>query len=305
VGSMAVCFKCSKNIEAGQTLQHGLHSECFVEWFALPSLGDFINLAAKAASNSPPTPGGFSRLNSSFFHGKFKKYSAELGALSYILKIQQKDYPELPAMEYLCNQIARTMKLEVPDFYFISFHGENTFVTKNFVRKGQKENLIHIYRFLNEGQKFDCETLIAVIEEETKRLREVERFIELCLFDSLIGNHDRHGRNIGILQTAEKQILAPFYDNPSYLGIEIETLLLANHSPRGSIATAETGEPTMKDYVLEFKRLGKESVVSKFAKNINLESVLKLVGTAFMSENRRTAFSRIIKERYAELTNAL
>jgi len=244
-------------------------------------------------------------MNSSFFHGTFKKYSAELGSHSYILKVQQKDYPELPAMEYLCNQIARLLKLDVPDFYFISFHGENTFVTKTFVRKGQKENLIHVYRFLKDGQHFSCETLIAVIEQQTKRLREVERFVELCLFDSLIGNHDRHGRNIGILETVEKQTLAPFYDNPSYLGIEDDSLLLANHSPRGAISTIATTEPTIRDYVIEFERLGHRSVVQNFANIVNLESILELIGNSFMSEQRRVAFKKIVRERHEELKNAL
>lgn len=41
-----------------------------------------------------------------------------LAERSYILKIQDKNYPELPFTEYISNQIARKLGLIVPDFYF-------------------------------------------------------------------------------------------------------------------------------------------------------------------------------------------
>jgi serine/threonine protein kinase HipA of HipAB toxin-antitoxin module len=53
----------------------------------------------------------------------------------------------------------------------------------------------------------------------------------MCLFDALVGNHDRHGRNIALIETRKGHILSPFYDNPSYIGIEDHNLLLAEHNP--------------------------------------------------------------------------
>src|SRR5690606_39155464 len=123
--------------------------------------------------------------NTSFFHGKFKKYSAELEGASYILKMRESDAPELPEVEYLCNQIGDSLSLPVADFYIIDFEGEKVFVTKNFVKRTAPSDLQHIYHF-REDSKHNCEALIQVITEKTKRPYDVGVLIDTILFDSLI-----------------------------------------------------------------------------------------------------------------------
>ncbi len=154
------------------------------------------------------------------------------------------------------------------------------------------------------GGSFDCETLIGVIGEKTGRLFEIERFIKLCLFDSLIGNHDRHGRNLGFIEKGGQYTLAPFYDNPSYLGIEDAAFLRADHSPRGRIATNANPDPEMNDYVVEFGRLGFASVVEEFKRRVDVDRFMTLTGWKFLSEERAKSIQRLIMKRAEELNNA-
>jgi hypothetical protein len=82
---MNLCFKCQKPIEPEKPT-HGLHLVCFQKWFGLPphASTEFEDIALKREAHDSerqhPT------LNTSFFHGKFKKYSATLQGRSYILK---------------------------------------------------------------------------------------------------------------------------------------------------------------------------------------------------------------------------
>lgn len=301
-----ICYRCLKDIQKDEQKQYGLHLNCFREWFELDDVQGFRNLQARSTSSKPVKNAGdnFTK-NTSHFHGKFKKYSATLGGISYILKVKEEQFPELPGTEYLCNQIAKYLKIEVPPFYFILFEETvETFVSRNFMQD-YLGNLIHIYTFLEKDEDFNCETLIKIISEKTGRLIEIERFVELCLFDALIGNHDRHGRNLALVQTKRGLALSPIYDNPCYLGVEIDSLLGAHHEPAGMIGTSITNEPTMKDYAQEFIRLGHKDVVIKFRNKVEQDAISKLIAGAFISEKRKTAIQTLIKRRFEELNNVI
>ena len=194
---------------------YGLHKNCFKDWFGLPSGSHFLDLVARSQSQAPQEN---QMANISFFNGAYRKYSARLGESSFILKVQQKEYLELPATEYLCNQIYECLAIEIPNYYLIRFPEDQfCFVTKNFMSGLIASDLVHIYHFVKNGKNHDCESLVTIIGEQTGRRIEQERFVYLTLADSLIGNHDRHGRNLGFIQSTKGMQLAPFYDNPSAL----------------------------------------------------------------------------------------
>lgn len=294
-------------ISKDELKQCGLHHACFREWFNLESIEGFKNVRARSTSSGKGIKGSTDRFtkNTSHFHGKFKKYSATLGGEAYILKVREEQYPELPGTEYLCNQIAKQLKIDPPPFYFVLFEEKvETFVTRNFMQD-TVGNLSHIYTFLEKNDDFNCEKLMQVIAVQTKRLTELERFVDICLFDALIGNNDRHGRNLGLIQTKKGIELSPSYDNPSYLGMETEDLLGAEHEPYGAIFTKASKEPSMKDYVEEFKRLGHEEVIRRFYKRIEMNTLEELIKKAFISEKRKKAIQNLIYRRYGELKNAI
>lgn len=165
-------------------------------------------------------------------------------------------------------------------------------------------NLIHIYHFIKADKEFNIENLFKIIEEKTGKYAELKKFIRLCLFDALIGNHDRHGRNLGFIQSASKYILSPCYDNPSYLAIADEDFLGTDLNPRGKIYTSTTKEPGMADYINEFIRLGYKVEVQEFFKIISLEKIQNLIEESFISQKRKQAFINLITKRYMEFKDA-
>ena len=157
------------------------------------------------------------------------------------------------------------------------------------------------HHYLDRKREFACNTLIEVIKRETGRLLDVERFIRLTLFDALIGNHDRHGRNLALIETPSGKALSPFYDNHSYLAIEDENLLAAKHSPRGKITTSTSPEPTLADYTYEFRTLGYGEIVEQFRALVDIEHITTLIEDSFISRKRKAALQQLVTERANEL----
>lgn len=292
---MSYCFKCLKSID--NTNKYGLHPWCFEEWFGCPAKTEFEGLTPQ----NTESPGG--RHTSSFLHGKFRKYTATLGEKRYVLKVIQDEYPNLPRVEYVCNQIARTLKLDVAEFYFIQLESQDCFVSRNFIHGTNWQKLTHIWQYLSDADAFDVETLSRVIFDVTKKPQDVEKLYQVVLFDVLIGNHDRHGRNLAILSKGKTHRLSPIYDNPSYVGIE--SLLGADLNPTGSIKTKMSDEPTMKDYVAELRRIKAGKAITDFAKRCSLQKIMAVVEAGLLAERVEKAMVRLITKRHGEFYGAL
>lgn len=295
---MKTCYFCYKSLEE-KPFVHGMHEACFQQCFELKdSQSRFCDLYIKHQNDSSIQPN-----NTSFFHGKFEKYSATLEGKSYILKLS-KDYPELPLIEFICNQIGEALGFDIPAYYLCDLTlNRPCFVTYNFMQDYPGGNLEHIYHYLSEKDWFSVETLLSIIEKETGRLTEIRKFIHLCLFDAFIGNHDRHGRNIGFIVTPSGLKLSPLYDNPSFFGIT--EFLEAENNPRGRIRTQAEENPSLRDYIYEFKRLGYYEELIPFFKKINLLKIKKLVDMPLLSNSRKKAFMQFLDKQYQEVLNAL
>jgi HipA-like protein len=296
------CLKCNLEINQPTITHYGLHVDCFIQWFKISKVAEFISLQRRSGSDQSSN---FAPENTSFFHGKFKKYSADLNGQSYILKMRQDDAPELPEVEYLCNQIGKMVGISVAEFYYIDFNGDKTFVTKNFIKPGASPvDLQHIYHFRSDD-KHNCEEIIKVIVEKTQSLHDVKMFIKTILFDSLIGNHDRHGRNFGLIVTGKDISLSPIYDNVSYLSLESGNMLKADFNPTGKVSTSVTDEPSMNDYVKELIKLGYKEDVFDFHKNIKIHQLYQLIDESFCSLLMKGAMRTLISKRFTELENEL
>lgn len=297
------CLKCFQNLNG--SVKYGLHEKCFVGWFKTDPKNEFLSLTQRAATSRDPEAKETAN-NTSFYHGKFKKYSAELGPESFILKMREsKEAPELPEVEYLCNQIAALLGLPIPEFFYIDFFSDKVFVTKVFIKKNAgNANLEHIYKFRPDEQH-SCETLIKVISETTKLPYDVDVFLNTILFDALIGNHDRHGRNLAFIVTPAKTILSPIYDNVSYLSLVSGPLLSADFNPTGRIATKESSEPSMKHYLKEFFRLGYRDAVLAFASKVKISRIEAAIDQSFCSMEMKQAIKKLINKRYKELLDGI
>jgi hypothetical protein len=296
-----ICYHCNKRLMPKQTQKHGLHAKCFSKLFNTTDDTDFVSISLNPGDEKTDIP-----IATSFFHGAFKKYSAMLAGQQFIMKVATDDYPQLPKTEYLSNQIAASLKLDLSPFYLIHFMGQiDCFVTANFMQKFTGSNLIHIYRFLDENAAFDVATLINVIKAKTGKISEIRKLIDIILFDALIGNHDRHSRNLALIQTKNRYLLAPCYDNPSYLAIEDEKLLGAQHEPRGRITTSQSEMPTMRDYVIELKALEYMQELVSFCSRVDMSNIKLLIDKSFISLRRKEALLKLIERRYEELQNAI
>ena len=316
------CLSCRKTVETIEARNfYGLHRDCFLKDFKLTDPLKFSDL-------DPKKPDSFSghshieEIKDSFYHGLYRKYSARLGATRYILKVQEKKCPDLPATEYVCNEIASLLGLNVPEYHLIKYKGEDdlknasqeqiknekqynnkksttgsmTFVVRNFMQDYKGGTLHHIYKFLPKGAKnYNCKNIIDVLFQNTKPA-DVVRFIEITLFDSLIGNHDRHGSNLGIIESARQKRLAPLYDNPSYFGIEGDDMIGADLNPHGSIWTSLSKEPKLLDYMKEFQSLKFEKICLKFFKKVTRQfsKIIERVESSEISEKRKRAFAKFL-----------
>jgi len=296
------CLKCLQEIVDPRSSHYGLHPKCFTEWFVAPSSAEFISLQRRSSTSDQES--NLTPQNTSFFHGKFKKYSADLNGDSYILKMRQDEAPELPEVEYLCNQIGKLLDIPVAEFYFINFNNDLTFVTKNFIKKGTPTDLQHIYHH-RPDDKHTCEGILNAVAEKTGRPHDVYILIKTILFDALIGNHDRHGRNLALILTAKNTSLSPIYDNVSYLSLESGNMLKADFNPTGKISTSETFEPSMRDYVKELKRLGYQEDINEFYHSIKPPLLYKLIDESFCSDLMKHAIKVLIDKRYEELKDEL
>lgn len=121
----------------------------------------------------------------------------------------------------------------------------------------------------------------------------------------MIGNHDRHGRNLGFIASPQAFLLAPIYDNVSYLSLEHGNMLKADFNPVGKIQVSHTNEPGMKDYVIELIKLGYKKECDYFYRKIKMPEIIKLIDDSFCSELMKMAIKKLIQKRFKELENAL
>lgn len=304
---MKYCLRCNQPLKPNQKF-YGQHEACFKKVFQLDAKTKFESLAPKSftSDSNGQNPNKNSPHLTSYFAGNYKKYEGKLGAHSYILKFSKEDYPELAPVEFVCNKIGFFCGINVAKpFTLIEFEkGELAFVSKNFMdQQTAHANLNAIYHYVDAGPKnYTVENISQAIFREARSAPDVFMFFRILLFDALIGNHDRHGRNLSLIETAQQKRLSPIYDNPSYLGLESGALLKANFTVHGKIGTKKSDEPQILDYAVEIERLGAGSVVEDFVSTTKIDKIKEtILKTTSLSENMRQALYKMVVEQYKKL----
>jgi serine/threonine-protein kinase HipA len=166
------------------------------------------------------------------FDGKW--YIPKNGAPStHIIKPARNDYPDITANEYLCMTIAKYFLNTVPEVGLLKFSTNdesfNVFCIQRFDRLVTSENgTIHIRRihqedfcqalgimsdtkYQNDGGPGIKDILTLLREKSATPVIDVEKAVELFIFQFLIGNCDAHGKNYSLLNDGRIK-LAPAYD---------------------------------------------------------------------------------------------
>lgn len=132
---------------------------------------------------------------------------------------------------------------------------------------------------------------VSVDKDEDKR-----RFVRLCLFDSLIGNQDRHPQNLAFLTTESGTRLSPFYDNSSWVFVDPDLYAKQNMLFEGRVRCEGSKNPVISDYVQEFIDTGHKSTVIDFVmkiKNTDFKSIIERSG---LTGNAAIALLRLIEK---------
>jgi hypothetical protein len=182
-----------------------------------------------------------------YFYGQCRK-SNRSNWTEYIAKVPYKWYPNESVTEYVIGQLGEVLGLNMAKTRLVLLKGEVRFLSAYFLKKGQE--LIHgaeIYGsylddsgFIKEIDKQKRETEFFTYQEAILALRHVfpedaERiiyeFTKMLLFDSVLGNSDRHFYNWGVVRTLNGRrspYFSPVYD--SARGLFWNTAEAALHS---------------------------------------------------------------------------
>ncbi len=139
---------------------------------------------------------------------------------TFILKPQNRDFPQLPENEAVTMWMAAKTGIEVPITGLIgSKDGSLTYFIRRFDRigKGKKlatEDFAQLLG-LDRNTKYDAsmEKLVPAIEQFcTFPMLEKVKLFRLVLFNFLVGNEDAHLKNFTLITRNNKVELSPAYD---------------------------------------------------------------------------------------------
>jgi hypothetical protein len=154
--------------------------------------------------------------------------------------------------EHVCNRIAQAMGLKTARFGIAEIDGQKAFVQEWFSVKGY--SLVPISRYLEPGDPYSFSKIKSrILGISTDPQGDSYFFAKIALFDCVIGNADRHGRNIGFLERDSEKRLSPVFDNISTILPDLKHKLRINFSSRISADDAEY--PSVAQCVREVKRL--------------------------------------------------
>lgn len=145
---------------------------------------------------------------------------------TYILKPEIKDLEQSIENEFICLKTAQKIGLKTPNVEFRKVKDTKYFLIERYdrvIKDGkikrvhqedfcQASNVSSAFKYQSEGgvSLKDC---FDILRKTNRPALDIKRFIELMVFNFLIGNNDAHGKNFSLLHYDNGIIeLAPAYD---------------------------------------------------------------------------------------------
>ena len=221
------CLFCYNELDS----EEDFHSACSLKFFGTnlaPKLNYTIDemeeLAQNIVESSIAVPGVQPKLSLGFIkdvlQNENKGRLTVVGALggNYILKPQNKTFPEMPENEHLTMKMAEIFGISiVPSSLIRLKSGELSYITKRIDRKENGEK-IHMQDMFQITEAFDkyrssLEKIgKAITEYSSNTLLDILRFYEVILFSYITGNNDMHLKNFSLIRNNENWEFSPAYD---------------------------------------------------------------------------------------------
>ncbi len=145
---------------------------------------------------------------------------------THILKPAIADLKETVENEYICMKAASLLGISVPEIEIRKVNGIKYFLIERYdreIKNGklkrihqedfcQASNVVSAFKYQAEGgvSFADC---FEVLKKTSRPAVSIVKFLNMMVFNYLIGNNDAHGKNFSILHYPDGKIeLAPAYD---------------------------------------------------------------------------------------------
>lgn len=304
------CLFCYNELNS----EEDFHSACSLKFFGTnvaPKLNYTIDemeeLAQNIVENSITVPGVQPKLSLGFMkdvlQNENKGRLTVVGALggNYILKPQNKTFPEMPENEHLTMKMAEIFGISiVPSSLIRLKSGELSYITKRIDRKENGEK-IHMQDMFQITEAFDkyrssLEKIAKAISEySSNTLLDILRFYEVILFSYITGNNDMHLKNFSLIRNNEDWEFSPAYD---LLNVHL-------HLPEDKEETALTlagkkSRLTKKDFIqLGLKFNLSEKQISNSFKRLKKgeKKMLALIEKSFLTPKNQEEYKVMIISR--------
>lgn len=145
---------------------------------------------------------------------------------SHILKPTINGFNETIENEFICIKAAKVLGINVPDAqigyanktkYFLIQRYDREIIHNKIKRIHQEDfcqasNIPSVYKYQSEGG-VDFKRCFEILRATSQPAVAINQFIQLMIFNYLIGNNDAHGKNFSILHYDNGEIkFAPAYD---------------------------------------------------------------------------------------------
>lgn len=304
------CLYCYKEI-----LEDGdFHPQCSSHFFGSPqppildyTFDEMAELAKQVIESSIAIPGVQPKLSLSFINniledgGNGRLTILEALGGTYILKPQNKTFPQMPENEHLTMRLAELCGiLVVPSSLIRLKSGELSYITKRIDRKetGEKIHMLDMFQILEAYDKYknSLEKVSKAVEEHSSNtLLDLLRLFEVIIFSYITGNNDMHLKNFSLILNNEEWSLSPAYDL-----LNVQLHLPEDKEEMALTINGKKRKLSKSDFIslgLKFK-LTKKQILNTFNRFIKAEKKMKQeILKSFLSNENQTRYIELLENR--------
>jgi serine/threonine-protein kinase HipA len=264
-------------------------------------------LARQVVENSITVPGVQPKLSLSFIKDVLKDETngrlTVLGAMggNYILKPQNKVYPQMPENEHLSMRMAELCGISVVPSSLIRLKsGELSYITKRIDRTqtGQKIHMLDMFQILEAFDKYKSSVEKigrALAKHSANTVLDLLRLFEIVVFSYLTGNNDMHLKNFSMILKNEEWNLSPAYDL-----LNVNLHLPEDNEEFALTINGKKRKLTKSDFVnLGLKlQLTEKQISNTFDRFIKAENIMKQeISNSFLSTENQMKYIDLLEVR--------